>query len=42
MSADTIITLAIVAAALGFLIRRAVRTARAKKAAGPGCNNCGH
>lgn len=42
MSIDTIVALAIVAAAAGFLIRRAVLTARAKKAAGPGCDNCGH
>jgi len=42
MSGDTVIALAIVAAAAGFLIRRAVRSARAKRAAGPGCDNCGH
>lgn len=42
MTTDTIVALAIVAAAAGFLIRRAVLTARAKKAAGPGCDNCGH
>ena len=42
MSIDTIIALAIVAVAAAFIIRRAVRAARAKKAAGPGCDNCGH
>ena len=42
MSTDTIIALAIVAAAVGFLIRRAVLMARAKKAAGPDCDSCGH
>ena len=42
MSADTIIALAIVAAAAGFLIRRAVKSARARRAAGPGCDDCGH
>jgi hypothetical protein len=42
MPADTLIALAIVAAAVGFLVRRAVRSARAKKASGPGCDNCAH
>lgn len=42
MSGDTILALAIVVAAAGFLIRRAVRSARAKKAAGAGCDHCGH
>jgi hypothetical protein len=42
MTTDTIIALAIVAAAVVFLIRRAVLQARARKALGPGCDNCGH
>lgn len=42
MSADTIVALAIVAAAVGFIVRRAVLAARARKARGPGCDNCGH
>lgn len=42
MSGDTIIALAIVAAAVAFLVRRAVLKARARRAAGPGCGNCGH
>jgi hypothetical protein len=42
MQTDTIIALAIVAAAVAFLIRRAVLQARARKARGPGCDNCGH
>ena len=42
MSLDTIIALAIVAAAVAFIARRAVLASRARKAAGPGCDNCGH
>lgn len=42
MQTDTIIALAIVAAAVAFLIRRAVLQARARKAQGPGCDNCAH
>lgn len=42
MSGDTIVALAIVAVAVGFLVRRAVLAARARKASGPGCDNCGH
>ncbi len=42
MPADTLIALAIVATAIGFLVRRALLKARARKAQGPGCDNCGH
>lgn len=42
MPADTLLALAIVAAAVGFLVRRALRAARARKASGPGCDNCPH
>jgi len=42
MSGDTVIAIAIVVAAAAFLVRRVVRSARAKRAAGPGCDNCGH
>jgi hypothetical protein len=45
MLADTLIALAIVAAAVGFLVRRALRAARAKQAqqaGGPSCENCPH
>lgn len=42
MSADTIIALAIVAAAVAFLVRRAVLKTRARRAAGPDCDKCGH
>lgn len=42
MKGDTIAALAVVAAAVLFLIRRAVRQARARKAKGPGCDNCAH
>jgi hypothetical protein len=42
MPTDTIIALAIVAAAIAFLARRALLKARARKAQGPGCDNCGH
>jgi hypothetical protein len=42
MSPDTLITLAIVAGAVAYLVRRAVVQARARKASGPGCDNCGH
>ena len=42
MPTDTIVALSIVAGAVAFLIRRAVRQARARKAQGPGCDNCGH
>ena len=42
MAIDTLIALAIVAAAVGFLVRRAMRSARAKKAGGPGCDDCPH
>lgn len=42
MPIDTIVALSIVAAAIGFLARRAVVKARARKAQGPGCDNCGH
>ena len=42
MPLDTVVALGIVAAAVAFLARRAVVKARAKKAQGPGCDNCGH
>ncbi|MEN9790860.1 MAG: hypothetical protein RLZZ63_518 [Gemmatimonadota bacterium] len=45
MRVDTVITLAIVAVALGMVIRRLVkqmRAARTKPAGGPGCDDCGH
>lgn len=42
MTTDTIVALTIVAAAVAFLVRRAVRQARARKAQGPGCDNCAH
>jgi hypothetical protein len=45
MRPDTVITLAIVAVALGAVIRRLMkqmRAARPKRAGGPGCDNCGH
>ncbi len=40
MSVDTLIALAIVATAAGFLVWRAVRNARARKAHGPSCDRC--
>ncbi len=42
MPIDTIVALGIVAAAIGFLVRRALLKARARKAQGPDCDNCGH
>lgn len=42
MPADTIVALAIVAAAAAWLVRRAVRQARARKAHGPDCGDCPH
>ncbi len=42
MRPDTLAALAIVAAAVAFLVRRAVRQARARKAGGPGCDRCAH
>ncbi len=42
MSADTIAVVVIVAGAVAFLVRRAVLSARARKAAGPGCDRCAH
>lgn len=45
MRLDTVITLAIVAVALGAVIRRLMKqmqAARTKRAGGPGCDNCGH
>ncbi len=45
MRPDTVIALAIVAVALGVVIRRLVRelrAARTKRAGGPGCDSCGH
>jgi len=42
MRADTLLALTIVALAIAFLVRRAVKSARAKKASGPGCDNCAH
>ena len=45
MRPDTILTLTIVAVALGVVIRRLVRelrAARTKRAGGPGCDSCGH
>lgn len=45
MSADTLVALAIVAGAVAFLVRRAVRQARARKAGGhggAGCDRCAH
>ena len=44
MRLDTVITLGIVAVALGAVVRRLVnqmRAARTKRAGGPGCDNCG-
>jgi hypothetical protein len=38
MRVDTVITLAIVAVALG----KQMRAARTKPAGGPGCDDCGH
>jgi hypothetical protein len=34
--------LAIVGGAVTYLVRRALRQARARKASGPSCDNCGH
>lgn len=42
MPLDTVIALAIVGGALGYLLRRALRKSRARKAGGPDCNSCGH
>ncbi len=45
MRLDTVITLAIVAVAIGAVIRRLtkqMRAARTKRAGGPGCDGCGH
>ncbi|MCE2802986.1 MAG: FeoB-associated Cys-rich membrane protein [Gemmatimonadota bacterium] len=45
MRMDTVITLAIVAVALGAVMRRLfkqMRAARTKRAGGPGCDDCGH
>lgn len=42
MRPDTLIALAIVAGAVAFLVRRAVIQSRARKASGPGCDNCAH
>jgi FeoB-associated Cys-rich membrane protein len=42
MRGDTILALLIVALAAGYLIGRAVRKSRARKAQGPGCDNCAH
>ena len=39
MTTDTVLALAIVAAAVSFLVRRAVRARRGAKS---GCANCGH
>jgi len=39
MTTDTVLALAIVAAAVFFLVRRAVRARRGAKS---GCANCGH
>ncbi len=43
MSADTLIVAAIVLGAVGFLLRRLVRTRKAGPGhGGAGCDNCGH
>ena len=42
MTTDTLIALAIVAAAAAWLVRRAVLPARARTAQGPSCDNCAH
>jgi hypothetical protein len=42
MRPDTLLALAIVAGAVTFLVRRAVLSARARKASGPSCDNCPH
>ena len=42
MRLDTLIALGIVAAALAYLVRRAVLQSRARKASGPSCDNCAH
>lgn len=42
MSADTILVIAIVLGAVGFLLRRALRTRKAGHGGGAGCDNCGH
>ena len=42
MRPDTLLALAIVGGAVAYLVRRALRQARARKASGPGCDNCAH
>lgn len=42
MPIDTWIALAIVGAAIAYLLRRALLKAKARKASGPGCDSCGH
>lgn len=42
MPMDTWIALAIVGGAVAYLLRRALHKARARKASGPGCDNCAH
>ncbi|MEY2733977.1 MAG: hypothetical protein RL340_1036 [Gemmatimonadota bacterium] len=42
MRADTWLALGVVLAAAAYLVRRAVLRSRAARAAGPGCDRCGH
>lgn len=42
MRSDTVIVAGIVVAAIAYLLRRAWRQARARKAAGPDCDHCAH
>jgi hypothetical protein len=42
MSADTVVVAVVVATAIGWLARRAVRTWRAGRQPATGCDRCGH
>jgi len=42
MRPDTWLALAVVAGAVAYLVQRAVRSSRARRASGPGCDACGH
>lgn len=42
LPADTWIALGLVLGAAVYLVRRALRSSRARAASGPGCEGCGH
>jgi hypothetical protein len=42
MSLDALLVGLILAAALGYLLRRALRARRAEQQRGNGCDHCGH